>query len=71
MGLQLIGNGSNYFSDTGFLENVDINNNRLYEGDLKNSNVFYIKTINGDCLIEIIEFDRSEELLVFNWKKIK
>ena len=71
VGLKLIGNGSNYFSSTGFLNTVDTNKKSLNRGDYKNGNVFYIKTEIGDCLIEIIEFDESEDLLVFNWRKIK
>ena len=71
VGLQLIGNGSSYFSATGFSNTIETNKQALNRGDFKNGNVFYIKTNYGDCLIEIIQFDESEDLLVFNWRKIK
>ena len=67
----MIGNGSSYFSATGFSNTIETNKQALNRGDFKNGNVFYIKTKYGDCLIEIIQFDESEDLLVFNWRKIK
>ena len=55
----------------GFSNIIETNKQALNRGDFKNGNVFYIKTKYGDCLIEIIQFDESEDLLVFNWRKIK
>jgi len=69
-GVKFIGNGSNYFDvtetsgDGGFISDL------LDTGSLEMDNVFYIRTQEGDCLIQILDLQQSENYLKFKWKKL-
>ena len=40
-------------------------------GELSRRPVFYCRGMHGDCLIEVIAFDRDRQLIQFKWKQIR
>jgi antitoxin component YwqK of YwqJK toxin-antitoxin module len=69
-GVKYIGNGSNYFDDTESIVNIGFSADLLDTGSLEVNNVFYFRTPEGDCLIQILNFQESENYLKFKWKKV-
>ncbi|NQT98137.1 MAG: hypothetical protein HQ562_10390 [Candidatus Marinimicrobia bacterium] len=66
-GIIFIGIGSNYFEETTSTESGGFNENLFSVGSFETNSVFFIREENVDCLIQILDWEQSENYLKFKW----
>lgn len=69
-GIKLVGIGDSYFKNTTTSSSGGFNTDLFHVGTFETNGVFYIRTDNGDCLIQIIDWKPNENYLKFKWKNL-
>jgi|GEM_PF-1791634 len=67
-GIKLIGSGDEVFNSTQKSGQIIGLARYIQEADFVLSNVFYIRVGNGDCVIQITDFNQTNSVLEFKWK---
>jgi hypothetical protein len=69
-GVVLLGNGDDIFTNATRNSSLSGFSTDINKSDWTVGNVFYIRVPKGDCVIQFIDFNVSDNSLKFNWKKL-
>jgi hypothetical protein len=69
-GIVLIGNGDDIFNNATKNSSLSGFSSDISHSDWIIGNVFYLRVPKGDCVIQFVDFNKDNNSLKFNWKKL-
>lgn len=69
-GIKFVGIGSEYFNETTSSQKSGFSSDLFDVGTFDTDSVFFIRTDNVSCLIQIVDWQPAKNYLKFKWKKL-